>query len=513
MLPQSGGYIPAAATGDLAFYVVGAQSVDIYNVATALWSQASLSAPREGVSAAATDGVALFAGGFTKKGASDVVDLYNTRTGRWSASKLSQARSGMTVATIGDEIVLAGGDLSSGGASSAVDIYNTRTGHWHAASLSVPMSQATATVVRDMALFAGGGTVVESNGELIESNVVDSYDTATGEISAGVLSQARGGIAATSVENFALLGGGVQSATNPPQEGAPSDVVDVYDDSTETWSASVLSSARTGIAAAAVNNLALFAGGESGSGGDVSTVDIFDSGTETWSTASLLHPESGLLPQTLGNDVIFATDGATFPVVYIYEAGSGNFATLPLSAPRTGMASVGTDGTALFAGGFLSRTQSATALVDLFTIPNLAGSVSAAHKGAVSVTLNNQGGSALPGPGSVAVYASASGALDGNALLIGSVKERRSLVAGATEQASVPISIPPTLPAGSYHLIAAAGPAGQLVEFAAQRRLLVVTQPAVAVQRAELVLPPTSVFNTAPAIGGSVLKEAEDVLS
>jgi hypothetical protein len=51
---------------------------------------------------------------------------------------------------------------------------------------------------------------------------------------------------------------------------------------------------------------------------------------------------------------------------------------------------------------------------------------------------------------------------------------RRTLIAGSSEQLSVPFSIPADLPAGQYHLISAAGPRGQLVPFASTRRTFTV---------------------------------------
>ena len=66
-------------------------------------------------------------------------------------------------------------------------------------------------------------------------------------------------------------------------------------------------------------------------------------------------------------------------------------------------------------------------------------------------------------------------------MLLGSVRIRGTLVSGASDSVRIPVTIPADLPAGPYHLIAAAGPPGQLVEFAAQRRVLTIPQTAGAV--------------------------------
>src|SRR5688500_10668651 len=64
------------------------------------------------------------------------------------------------------------------------------------------------------------------------------------------LSQARNYLAATSVGNLALFGG-----------GSGSNRVDIFDASSNTWRTATLSQARSGLAAASAGNLALFAGG------------------------------------------------------------------------------------------------------------------------------------------------------------------------------------------------------------------------------------------------------------
>jgi hypothetical protein len=127
----------------------------------------------------------------------------------------------------------------------------------------------------------------------------------------------------------------------------------------------------------------------------------------------------------------------------------------------------------MFAGGNQAQPgeEVPSNVVDLFTDPSLAGNIAKKPRGSyISVTLSNPGTSALLGPDTVAIYASTHRTLDGSAVLLGIERVRRTLVAGNSEQVSVPFSLPADLPAGQYHLITAAGPRGQLVQFASTRR-------------------------------------------
>jgi hypothetical protein len=184
------------------------------------------------------------------------------------------------------------------------------------------------------------------------------------------------------------------------------------------------------------------------------------------------------------------------------------------------MAAVATDTTALFAGGLVAGTTGTVSdAVDLFTVPTLAGSVGSPGRGDISVSLVDAGASALPGPDSIAIYASLDGEIDSGAVLLGSVRERNPLAAGVSEHASVPISIPTTLAPGSYHLIAAAGPPGQLVEFAVQRRLLTIGRAAgvtAGPERVPLFIPAAppgaAVFGASPISAGPLFDDAGELL-
>ncbi len=119
-------------------------------------------------------------------------------------------------------------------------------------------------------------------------------------------SQEREDAAATTVGNLAIFAGGEAST-------GPSNVVDIYNDSTGSWSSTTLSQSLLNMAATTVGNLAIFAGGDTSTGLS-GAVYIYNAGTGKWSTTALPQPVQLMAATTVGNLAIFAggvlSDGA-----------------------------------------------------------------------------------------------------------------------------------------------------------------------------------------------------------
>ncbi len=313
--------LAATAVGSKAFFAGGADAsyttasatVDIYDVATRQWSTAMLSQARSNLAATSVGSKAFFAGGRTIPSPSNRVDVYNTTTGEWTIMSLSQARSNLAATSSGTKAFFAGG-YGAGGASNVVDIYDTTTGLWTTASLSEARYRLTATSVGDKVFFAGG-----FNNSGAGSGVVDIYTISTGLWTRESLSAPRADLVATSVAGKAFFAGGGQYAQ-----------VDIYDTKTARWSQAMLSKRRSSFAATSVGTKAIFAGGYKGTAdladqlSDV--VDIYDATTELWTTTTLSQSRDGLAATTAGDQAFFAggltntTNPSTSGVVDIYQA-------------------------------------------------------------------------------------------------------------------------------------------------------------------------------------------------
>ncbi len=368
-LSQSRSDITATVVGDLAIFAGGNSSkgysnvVDMYNAEAGQWSTAALSQARNSLVATAVNGSAIFAGGFNSW-FSNVVDIYNVSKGQWSTGALSQGREDLVATTVGNLAIFAGGTGPAWASNSnIVDIYNSGTGQWSAAALSQGRFGLAATTVGNDAIFAGG-EVNNPSGGYTYSAVVDIYNSSTGQWSTSKLSQARGGLAATTVGDEAIFAGGGSGT------GSPSDVVDIYNSSTGQWSTSKLSQARSSLAAITVGDEAIFAGGWSGTGSPSDVVDIYNSSTGQWSTSKLSQARGNLAATTFGDEAVFAGGwsgtGSSSNVVDIYNSSTGQWSTSKLSQARGNLAATTVGDEAFFAGGQSSPYGGQTNIVDIY---------------------------------------------------------------------------------------------------------------------------------------------------
>jgi hypothetical protein len=378
-------------------------------------STAALSQPREELAATTVGNQAIFAGGYTYgNGLSNSVDLYNGFTNSWSTATLSQAREQLSATTVGSTALFAGGRTVGGPFSNVVDIYNSASNTWSTAALSQPRSNLAATGVGAQALFAGGfgGSMQGSYGL---SNVVDIYNSTSNSWSTAALSRARFALAATSVGNLAIFAGGNEDDSQTIDYN-DSNAVDIYNSTNNTWSTAALSQAREGLAATSVGNLAFFAGGDfpiSGEPRGVSNVvDIYNSTTNTWSTAAMSQARTDLAATTAGNEAFFAggisqTGNGYSSVVDIYNADTGLWLTSTLSQPRAGLAGTAVGNDAIFAGGQVTVSGQSN-VVDILSTAQLSigsgnnvGNYTISGGSLTAQTINVSNGSALTESGGI----------------------------------------------------------------------------------------------------------------
>ena len=136
--------------------------------------------------------------------------------------------------------------------------------------------------------------------------------------------------------------------------GGASAVVDVYTSATGAWSTAQLSLARHYLAAASVGNVALFAGGYTGS-----ALLRREGGLGLYIVACVfcvLHVLQfcGYVCPATASSLMHAPAGfdRRFNFVDVYNGATGAWSTAQLSVARGGLAAASVGNVALFAGGY-----------------------------------------------------------------------------------------------------------------------------------------------------------------
>ena len=184
------------------------------------------------------------------------------------------------------------------------------------------------------------------------------------------LSSARYDLAATTVGNYALFGGGWGNSKT-------SDIVDAYDASLTRIAPTVLSSARYKLAATTVGNYALFAGGNisSGqSGGRPRSVNAYDTSLTRTNAPALGLVKVDLAATTVGNHALFGFGDIEImmhpmnnPLVVAYDTSLTQTYLGPnANKTKTSLAATTVGNYALFGGGrFLDLEQTPNEVVDV----------------------------------------------------------------------------------------------------------------------------------------------------
>ena len=213
---------------------------------------------------------AVFAGGDSVDGKYDAVSAvataYSRSLVRSVPNKLSVARKSLAAASVGGYAVFAGGrnaaEYSGRTDYATVDAYNASLTRTTPTGLSVARSGMGAASVGGYALF-GGGVVLTSQWQYKYYSTVDAYNASLTRTTPTGLSVARSGMGATSVGGYALFGGGVVETLDLMGNNSIKNfaTVDVYTEYLTKSTGQSLPSARYYLAAAAIGDYALFAGG------------------------------------------------------------------------------------------------------------------------------------------------------------------------------------------------------------------------------------------------------------
>ncbi len=293
-------------------------------VAARLTHAGYLSIVREGMTVATAGNKILFAGGYTGNYTNgweyySRVDIFDITSKTWTAAELSQARWNMATAVVGNKIYFGGG-IVAGGYSSRVDIYDAVTNAWSITNLSIPRSEMAGAAAGNKIVFAGGiGQGFFS--PHWPASPVDIYNTSTNRWSAESLPGrptgdiiGLAGIAATTIGNKIYFAGNA-SDWFAWDFGSISSTINIYDASINVWSISDLSIPRGFMAGIAVGTKNYWAGGLHKQPYDPFTnlVEIRDETTGQSAFSCLFQPNAFFSAVLKDNKIVFFTSGVNIP--------------------------------------------------------------------------------------------------------------------------------------------------------------------------------------------------------
>jgi autotransporter-associated beta strand protein len=141
------------------------------------------------------------------------------------------------------------------------------------------------------------------------------------------------------------------------------------DDWTPIWTTAHLSQPRETLAAASTGTEVFFAGGWTG-WAESNVVDVYDTSSNTWSAVTLSQPRDWLAATTVGNHVFFGGGSQARAMLAAASAGSKAFFAGGLSDPSSGTISDIVDVYTLQSYPFITSTKTFT-LVDKTTVSGL----------------------------------------------------------------------------------------------------------------------------------------------
>lgn len=312
-----------------------------------------LSAVRADLAATSVGEYALFGGGFNGSSYLGTMDAYDKSLTRTSPTAWSRKRSNLGAATIGDYALFGGGkddgtiDAAGYDSCSEVDAYDKSLTRTVATSLTQRVKQLAATTVSDYALF-GGGLIGEN-----AYGAMNAYDKSLTKTQPTALFTARYDLAATSVGEYALFHSGRSSGYTRN--------FDYYNKSLTRSNLTLTSgSARSEHAATTVGDYALFAGGMGSTDG---RTDAFDTSVTMSNPTALSHRKRKLTAITIGDYALFVggfyseyINGATTDVYYktvdVYDKSLTRTTFVELSQERGNLAAATVGDYALIAGGY-----------------------------------------------------------------------------------------------------------------------------------------------------------------
>ena len=253
--------------------------------------------------------------------------------------------------------------------------------------LALSRGYLAATTIGDYALFGGGYNGSTSSDY---QNTVDAYNTLLTRTTPTALSMARYYLAATTVGNYALFGGGYSNQTMS--------TVDAYNKSLTRSTPTALPNGNRELAATTVGNHALFAGGNTGST-YTALVNAYNTSLTRSTPTGLSRGRSQLAATAVGDYALFgggSNGQGVFTVVDAYNTSLTRSTPTGLGMGRSQLAATTVGDYALFGGGIQSSPTNKVDAYNTSLTRSTPTSLSVSRSG---LSATSVGDYALFGPG------------------------------------------------------------------------------------------------------------------
>jgi len=262
--------------------------------------------------------------GFFGASETSTVEAFDPLTGTWTPkSPLQIARFGLTASEVNGKIYAFGGISGPGSQPTpSVEEYNPASDAWSFKTIMLtPRWKLTSSVVNGRIYAIGGGA---TGNQCVPNGIVEEYDPSSDTWEGkSPMPTPRWGLASAVIAGQIYAVGGSRAC--PHIIVNPSSGLEVYDPSTDTWSAKTpMPTPRWDLAAAAVGGKVYAIGGwDPVSESVLETVEEYDPATDTWTTkAPMPTARTGLVAMSI-NDKIYAIggfDGTTVvDIVEVYD--------------------------------------------------------------------------------------------------------------------------------------------------------------------------------------------------
>ncbi|MCD4697202.1 MAG: T9SS type A sorting domain-containing protein [Bacteroidales bacterium] len=265
------------------------------------WHQSQLTYARMGLTATILDDSIFYSPGKTSNTFSNIVDIYDIGEDQWDTVIVASAGR-WTIATVsaGGKVFMAGGNNFPGtGNFTDVDVFDKATGEWSVDSLSLGRAISGGAVACGNKVFFAGGHIHPTPSTTEYTNVIDIYDTDTDTWTIDYLSIPRCFIGAVAVGGKVYFAGGAigeQEVTN---------VIDIYDTITGTWSEDTLSEKKAVFAAVAYGDKIYFAGGAQPYAVTSTLIEVYNTATSSWEDTMNLQASRIVTALKVKNSLVF----------------------------------------------------------------------------------------------------------------------------------------------------------------------------------------------------------------